>query len=199
MVFALIFCLLHLSNALDFGYETIEKGECLSKIETDDRITILYKAFDQSGNEIENRYDLKRPFTYRVGFAEPGDMEQLWNEGVVGLCQGEVAEIEVTTDERDTPRYPVETELKYIVSVVEIVKSEKPRKPPLTIENFKLMDLDKNGILLRSELFEYTKSLHVLQDEKIIDRMVQHFFNLYDKDHNNEIPMNEFSTVHSEL
>ncbi|XP_065835022.1 peptidyl-prolyl cis-trans isomerase FKBP14-like [Oscarella lobularis] len=199
--FALLL-LVRLGSALDFSRETVENGEnCLTKVERGNDVSILYKAFDDKGTLIESRFVVTEALKFRVGFAT-GKMAQLWNEALLGMCQGEVADIDVTTEEIDSEHFPVGTEMKYTVEVDEVIVRGKERKPPLTIENFKLMDLDHDGILLKSELREYTvnlKAMPTTKNNKMVDQVVETFFNLYDKNKNGEITRNEFTTVHSEL
>ena len=101
--------------------------------------------------DLSFRFVVTEALKFRVGFAT-GKMAQLWNEALLGMCQGEVADIDVTTEEIDSEHFPVGTEMKYTVEVDEVIVRGKERKPPLTIENFKLMDLDHDGILLKSEV-----------------------------------------------
>ena len=43
------------------------------------------------------------------------------------------------------------------------------------------------------------KAMPTTKNNKMVDQVVETFFNLYDKNKNGEITRNEFTTVHSEL
>jgi len=172
-------------------------------------LTMHYTGTLEDGTKFDSSHDRNEPFKFQIGV---GQVIQVWEEGVLGMCVGEKR------------RLIVPPELGYgeqgagdiipggatLYFDIELLSTEDG---PAPVNVFKQIDTDSDAMLSREELSQYLKdqveamqqaggeqaqqAQEMLKDQ---DKLVEEIFSHEDKDKDGYISHEEFSgPKHDEL
>ncbi len=113
-------------------YRVLEPGSNIMP-EENDLLKIHYIAKVKDGPVFYNSYEHQEPLTFYIG---KGHVIKGWEEGLLLMSEGEKAEFIVPPGlaygDKGIPDVPPNTDVKFLIEIIKIIKPEKPFKPDLS-------------------------------------------------------------------
>merc|ERR1712026_253834 len=182
---------------------------CEVKAKRSDLLTMHYTGTLADGTKFDSSVDRNEPFQFQIGI---GQVIKGWDEGIVGMCEGEKRKLIVPPelgygDQGAGEVIPGGATLHFDVELLDT----EDGPPPVNV--FKQIDSDIDSQISREELSSYLKQQveamqqaggeQAAQAEEMLkdqDKLVEEIFSHEDKDKDGYISHDEFSgPKHDEL